>query len=73
MIETNLGACFTVVFLNKTHSAPTPTVWVCENQAAYLASLKYLRGLKHIEIVQEGPSHVQDGSFGPRHDADLSL
>lgn len=73
MIETYLGACFTVVFLNKTHQDPTPTVWVCTDQAAYLASLAHLRRLKHIEIVQEGPSHIQDGSFGPRYDADLSL
>lgn len=73
MIETSLGACFTVTFLNKTHENPTPTVWVCTNQASYNASLSHLRAMKHIEIVQHGPSHVQDGSFGPRHDADLSV
>jgi hypothetical protein len=72
-IETWLGACWTITFLNTTHEKPTPTVWVCTNQAAYYASLSHLRLLKHIEIVQGGPSHVQDGGFGPRHDADLSV
>lgn len=72
-ITVSLGACFTITFLNKSHENPTPTVWVCTNEGSYLASHKHLTALKHIEIVQAGPSHVQDGSFGPRHDADLSI
>lgn len=59
MIETYMGACFTITFINKSYHGNDPVVWVCESQAAYFASLGYLRSLKHIEILQAGPSHVK--------------
>jgi hypothetical protein len=66
MIETELGSCLTIVFLNKSHESPTPTVWVCTNRAVYESSLRHLQGLKHVEVVQAGPSHVQEGNPGRR-------
>jgi len=60
MIEVSLNACWTIVFLNKSHENPTPTVWVCENRRVYDRSLEKLGGLKHIEIIQHGASHVED-------------
>lgn len=60
MIDVSLSACWTIVFLNKSHQNPTPTVWVCENKRVYDRSLAKLRGLAHVEIVQSGPSHVEE-------------
>jgi hypothetical protein len=62
MIEVSMSACWTIVFLNKSHENPTPTVWVCESRGIYDRSLVKLKGLKHIEIIQHGPSHVEDDS-----------
>ena len=65
MIETALGACLTIVFLNKSHENSTPTVWVCSDRGVYESSLKHLQSLKHIEVVQAGPSHVQASPIVP--------
>ena len=60
MIKTSpLGTCLTIVFLNKTHEPPTPTVWVCANREAYDRGLDKLRAMKHIEIVGHGDTHVE--------------
>jgi hypothetical protein len=60
MIEVNLNACWTIVFLNMNHENPTPTVWVCENKRVYERSLVRLRAYQHIKIVQSGPSQVEE-------------
>lgn len=48
----------TICFLNKSHDPPTPTIWVCTNQAAFDCGLTELKGMAHIQILQAGPSHV---------------
>jgi hypothetical protein len=59
MIEVSgFSSCWTITFLNKSFENPTPTVWVCGNKDLYETSLAKLRGQKHIEIVQNGPSHA---------------
>lgn len=60
MIDVSLNACLTIVFLNKRHQPPTPTVWVCTTRAVYDRSVESLGKLAHIEIVQSGLSHVED-------------
>lgn len=60
MIDVYFSACWTIVFLNRSFQNPTPTVWVCENKAVYDRSLMSLRSQKHIEIIQNGPSHVEE-------------
>ena len=60
-IEFNpLFGVMTIVFLNKTHHEPTPTVWVCPSKDAYDQNLAHLQTMSHIEIVQIGPSLVTD-------------
>ncbi len=59
-VEVHFAACWTIVFLNKFHENSTPTVWVCVNERVYDRKLKELQALKHIEIVQNGPSHVAE-------------
>lgn len=60
MIDVSLNACWTIVFLNKSFENPTPTVWVCTTKAVYDRSVASLQNLKHVEIIQNGPSHVED-------------
>lgn len=60
MIEVSgFNSCWTIVFLNKSHDKPTPTVWVCVNKDAYDRALTKLAGRKWIEVVESGPSHVE--------------
>lgn len=58
-LSTALNAVLSIVFLNKAHDKPTPTVWVCQNRKVYDKSLKKLRESSHIEIVQHGLAHVE--------------
>lgn len=59
MIEVSgFDSCWTIVFLNKSHSVPTPTVWVCVDKEAMDRNLTKLKSQKWIEVVQSGPSHV---------------
>jgi hypothetical protein len=60
VIETCMGACWTIVFYNRSVQEASPTVWVCESETTYHNAMKRLAGLKHIEIVQNGPSHVEE-------------
>jgi len=53
------NACLTITFLNRSFENPTPTVWVCENKTTYDRALARLQILGHIEIVQNGASHVE--------------
>jgi hypothetical protein len=59
MIEVTLNSCWTIVFLNKSHNKPTPTVWVCTNHDAWTRGIQMLEKMKHIEIIQQGASHVK--------------
>lgn len=53
------GSVLTVVFLNKSHNPPTPTVWVCADREAFDAAKAKLAAMSHIEVIQAGPSHVE--------------
>lgn len=60
MIEVSgFGSCWTIIFLNKSHTPPTPTVWVCVDKDAMNRSLTKFAGNKWIEVVQSGASHVE--------------
>ena len=59
MIEVSeFDSCWTIVFLNKSHEKPTPTVWVCVNKEAMDRHLARLKSQHWIEVVESGPSHV---------------
>ena len=67
MIEVHFRSCWTIVFLNKSVIDPTPTVWVCMDRDVYDRSLADLLEMKHIEIIQNGPSHVEGLGYGRTH------
>lgn len=52
-------AVWSIVFLNRSHENPTPTVWVCRDQGAYARSLEKLKGMRHIDVIQSGAAHVE--------------
>ena len=49
----------TIVFLNKHNTPPSLVVWVAADNTAYQVALADLKKSKHIEIIQQGHSHVQ--------------
>jgi len=53
-------AVLTIVFLNKSHEGPTPTVWVCKDRDAYDRALGKLAKRPHVEVIQHGPAHVEE-------------
>lgn len=60
MIEVSgFNSCWTIVFLNNSHVKPTPTVWVCVDKNAFDLALTKLAGMKWIQVVQSGASHVE--------------
>jgi hypothetical protein len=57
---TSTNAVLTIVFLNKSQNGmgdAKPTVWVCQTMEHYQRSLKELRSMPHIEVLDNGPSH----------------
>lgn len=61
MIEVSgFNSCWTIVFLNKSHASPTPTVWVCVDKEAMVRNVAKLKSQKWIEVVQSGPAHVAE-------------
>jgi hypothetical protein len=59
MIEvTNFNACYTIAFFNS--GLNEHFVWVCTNQDSFERSLKLLREISHVKILQAGASHVRE-------------
>ena len=58
-IQTNaFGQVLTIVFKNKSRGNEM-VVWVCENKAAYDAGLAKLSAMPHVEVMQNGGTHVE--------------
>ncbi len=54
------SAVYTIVFVNQSQNGMgdvTPTVWVCENAAAYESAMLELMQMRHINILFSGHSH----------------
>lgn len=60
-ISESIGAVWTITFLNTSEEKPTPTVWVCVDNAAFMRAAIKLAGMGHIKVIQAGPSHVETG------------
>jgi hypothetical protein len=57
---TSTNAVLTIVFMNKSQNGlgdATPTVWVCQTMEHYQRSLKELKSMPHIQVLDFGPAH----------------
>jgi hypothetical protein len=57
---TSTNAVLTIVFLNKSQNGmgdATPTVWVCQTMEHYQRSLKVLKSMPHIQVLDSGLAH----------------
>ena len=48
----------TIVFKNKS-MGDTLVVWVCADREAYYKALDKLAAMPHVEVIQNGDSHVE--------------